>query len=66
MAVNEEIRYDGGTDPITAARKTCEWIESDEGRSAIRKVLEQGTPFANKLKQARKIDPESIRKPMGF
>jgi len=63
----EEVKslFDGG-DPKRAAQKTCEWFSTDEGKKFLQDVVNRGTPFADKLKEARRIDPESIRKPMTF
>jgi hypothetical protein len=63
----EEVKshYDGG-DPKKAAEKTCEWLSSDQGKKFLQDVVKRGTPFSDKLKEARKIEPDSIRKPMGF
>ncbi|MBN1900639.1 hypothetical protein JW926_04850 [Candidatus Sumerlaeota bacterium] len=65
MSVEIKPYFDGG-DPKRAAQKTCEWLSSDEGKKSLQDVLKRGTPFSDRLKDARKIDTDSIRKPMGF
>lgn len=35
--------------------KVIEWLKTEEGQKAIQSVIDKGTPFADKLEQARRL-----------
>jgi len=47
------------------AAKTCKWLSTKQGREALRRGAALGTPLADRLREARKINLESLRTPMG-
>ena len=47
------------------AAKTCKWLSTKQGKEALRRGAARGTPLADRIREARKINLESLRTPMG-
>ncbi|MCE5230031.1 hypothetical protein LLG95_10600 [bacterium] len=45
--------------------KARQWMASAEGKKAMQEAAERGTPVADRLRAARRIDQESLREPIG-
>lgn len=48
---------------MTLAKKAAEWVASPEGHAALKKAVEESDRTIKKLEEARKIDPELLRRP---
>lgn len=58
--MSEEIRT---KDPKAMAQKCIEWLESDEGRAAMREASKRSDEFAKQLREMSKVPWEKLHEP---
>lgn len=46
------------------AKKARKWLESEEGRKAIKEALLEAKKVSDKFREASRIDPKSLHEPM--
>lgn len=52
-----------GTELATKARQ---WVSSEAGKEVVQKVLNESTRTQNQLTEARRINPEQLKKPVSL
>lgn len=45
-----------------SARKLSEWLETDEGKAAMKKAVEEAQALRKKIEKSTKVDPEVLKK----
>jgi hypothetical protein len=50
---------------LVLVKQAQTWMASSEGKKALQEAAKRGTPVADRLKESRQIDHDSLREPIG-